>query len=56
LVGKKLVGPKRSGRCSRCIEQGIEVEGDGDPGFPWQRGKEGVQRLKGVFGHFRHGL
>jgi len=56
LVGKKLVEPKRSGRYPRCIEQGIEVEGDGDPGFPWQRDKEGDKGLEGVFGHFRHGL
>jgi len=54
LVGKKLVEPKRSGRYPRCIEQGIEV--DGDPGFPWQRDKEGDKGLEGVFGHFRHGL
>jgi len=55
LVGKKLVEPKRSGRYSRCLEQGIEVEGDGDSGFPWQRDKEGDKGLEGVFGH-RHGL
>ena len=54
MVGNKLVEPKCSGRYSRCIEQGIEV--DGDPGFPWQRDKEGDKGLKGVFGHFRHGL
>ena len=50
MVGKKLVEPKRSGRYPRCIEQGIEV--DGDPGFPWQRDKEGDKGLKGVFGHY----
>ena len=54
MVGKKLVEPKRSGRYPRCIEQGIEV--DGDPGFSWQRDKEGDKGLEGVFGHFRHGL